>query len=60
MRQPSIIRLTKFFLHDINNVQAYTKEGYVPARPYGLASRWKAAWLVLCGKADALVWPGGQ
>lgn len=34
---------------------------WVPSRPLGLASirvRLRAAWLVLTGKADALVWPG--
>lgn len=34
---------------------------YVPARPLGWQSwtmRWKAAWLVFTGRADALTWPG--
>lgn len=34
---------------------------YVPARPHGWQSwtmRFKAAWLVFTGKADALTWPG--
>lgn len=38
------------------------KDGrYVPARGlpfYSLFGRWKAAWLVFTGKADALTWPG--
>lgn len=37
--------------------------GYIPARPMGYASfkqRFKCAWMVFTGKADALVWPGGQ
>ena len=34
---------------------------WVPARPLGwtsLSMRWKAAWLVFTGKADALMWEG--
>ena len=37
--------------------------GYVPARPQiamGVKARFKAAWLVFTGKADAVVWPNGQ
>lgn len=45
-----------------------THEGkWVPARPmgwggglYGLKLRFKLAWLVFSGKADAVVWPGNQ
>ena len=36
---------------------------WMPARPlgyYSLKSRLKLAWLVFTGKADALLWPGGQ
>jgi hypothetical protein len=36
---------------------------WIPARPLGLYSivnRFKLAWLVFTGKADVLVWPGGQ
>jgi len=36
---------------------------YVPARPYGWTSlrwRFKAAWLVFTGKADAVIWPANQ
>lgn len=35
---------------------------WVPARPWRWPLWWrcKAAWLVLRGKADAVVWPGGQ
>ena len=34
---------------------------YVPARMlpyYSLTQRWKAAWLVFTGQADAVTWPG--
>jgi hypothetical protein len=37
--------------------------GWVPARPLGLdtiPNRVRAAWLVFTGKADVIVWPGGQ
>lgn len=36
---------------------------YVPARPLGFQSvfaRFKCAWLVFTGRADALIWPEGQ
>lgn len=31
---------------------------WVPARPLGGMVRFKAAWLVFTGRADALIWPG--
>jgi len=36
---------------------------WVPARPcgfYSIGNRFKAAWLVFSGKADAVKWPGNQ
>ena len=61
MKAPSIIYLTPEWVKMITETHAYFSEiGYVPARPIGFASRIKAAWLVLIGKADALVWPGDQ
>jgi len=35
---------------------------WIPARPenWRFTNRWKAAWMVLRGKADAVVWPGNQ
>ena len=35
---------------------------WVPARPIGWQGwrRFKAAWLVFTGKADAVIWPKGQ
>lgn len=36
---------------------------WMPARPLGypsLGQRFRAAWLVFRGKADAVTWPGGQ
>ena len=35
---------------------------WVPCRPVGPPMKWrlKAAWLVLTGKADAVIWPNEQ
>ena len=36
---------------------------WVPSRPLGFQAwhqRWRAAWLVFTGKADAVVWPENQ
>lgn len=36
---------------------------YIPARPLGfmsLGNRIRLAWMVFTGKADAVIWPGGQ
>jgi hypothetical protein len=36
---------------------------WLPARPlgyYSFKNRLNLAWLVFTGKADALIWPGGQ
>lgn len=47
-----------------SEIQAGLPDGrYVPARPLGWQSwtmRWKAAWLVFTGRADALLWPGQE
>jgi hypothetical protein len=46
-----------------NNVQTQIDGKWVPARALGYMSLWHrfyCAWLVWTGKADALVWPGGQ
>jgi hypothetical protein len=41
---------------------AYIKGAYIPARPISgfFWLRVKGAWLVLIGKADAVIWPGNQ
>jgi len=47
----------------VNIVDFKGESNWVPARPMGYASirnRFKCAWLVFTGKADALIWPGGQ
>lgn len=39
---------------------SHEEEGWVPARPLGLDTiqqRFKAAWLVFSGQADAVKWP---
>lgn len=36
---------------------------WFPARPqttFGVRARLRATWLVFTGRADAVVWPGGQ
>ena len=42
--------------------QAEIAGRWVPARPLsdGFRSRLRGAWLVLIGRADALIWPEGQ
>jgi hypothetical protein len=51
-------------MRSIQSCATATKQGrWVPARPINyqhLALRLKAAWLVLRGRADAVVWPDGQ
>lgn len=69
MRDPSIIRMTPEWFHGLpTGVAAGFRRPdgsrvWVPARPEGYASilvRFRAAWLVFTGRADALVWPEGQ
>ena len=49
-------------LKETQKCHAYIEGAYVPARPLPgfLSTRIKAAWLVLTGKADAVIWPKGQ
>lgn len=51
-------------VHKIRSTVATKINGnYVPARPLGFQSvfeRFKCAWLVFTGRADALIWPEGQ
>lgn len=51
-------------VHHTDHTYVANQEGkYVPARGIGYATlrqRFKCAWLVFTGKADALVWPGDQ
>ena len=49
-----------------NSTRAQINGKWVPSRPlpgyglYGLRLRLRAAWAVLCGKAEAFTWPEGQ
>lgn len=61
------IRDVRAVVQDAKELQAYivTKDGsgYVPARSQGwgqmtLFQRFKAAWLVFTGRADAVTYPG--
>jgi hypothetical protein len=61
MRAPDIIFMSFNWIASLDSVRVQGPNGgWVPARAYGLSNRWKAAWLVFTGKADALVWLGGQ
>jgi len=47
------------------NVECEIGGEWVPCRPVTymaltLRERFRAAWMVFTGKADAVVWPGGQ
>jgi len=63
-------RLTMWKLKELiehaSSTQAQINGKWVPARPlpgyglYGLRLRVRAAWAVLCGKAEAFTWPEGQ
>ena len=63
MRKPDIRCVTEV-VRDAQQCQAGLPDGrWVPARSYGwnhlsFFGRFKAAWLVWTGKADALTWPG--
>ena len=61
MKYPSI-RDVRDVVKGASELQAGLPDGrWVPARPepfVGGFRRFKAAWLVFTGKADALTWPG--
>lgn len=61
-KAPNIWRLRDLFVA-ANGSQAEIEGRWVPARPlgfYGVTHRFRAAWMVFTGKADAVVWPGNQ
>ena len=61
MRHPSIISVASVMASGMS--RAGIDGEWMPARPMGYMSlryRLKAAWLVLTGRADALIWPGNQ
>lgn len=60
-KAPSIMNVEDV-LENENEMQGDDGE-YYPARPigcFGVSYRFKAAWLVFVGKADAVLWPCGQ
>ena len=63
-KYPNIVKLEGVQFAGRSDVTLKKINGlFVPARPMGYASfkqRFKCAWLVFTGKADALVWPGDQ
>lgn len=61
-KAPTIWQLERLVRYAIEGgCQAGLADGrWVPARPcgfYSLGSRWRAAWLVFTGRADAVEWP---
>lgn len=46
-------------LHRSDSLADYGRLGWLPGRPVGVPFSYRAyaAWLVLTGKADAVVWP---
>ncbi len=61
-KAPSLWKVDSLIKH-ASECQAEINGKWVPARAMGLfslVSRLKLAWLVLSGKADALVWLEGQ
>ena len=63
-KYPAIIYMSEAWVRQLSQCHVGLSDGrWVPARalPFlGMFGRWRAAWLVFTGKADALVWPGGQ
>jgi hypothetical protein len=59
---PNIIRMSPQWVRYLNECQAEIGgKVYAPARALGwggLFNRFRAAWLVFKGDADALIWPG--
>lgn len=59
---PAIITISHTWLRQAGECAAGLPDGsWPPARPLPyetMFGRWKAAWLVFTGRADALVWPG--
>ena len=63
MRSPNIFTASRAELDHLKSNEAGIDGRWVPARPLAyeaIGRRWKAAWLVLTGRADALKWECGQ
>ncbi len=63
-KYPAIIYMSEAWVRMLSQNHAGLPDGrWVPARAlpfFGRFVRWRAAWLVFTGRADALVWPGRQ
>jgi hypothetical protein len=62
MKNPNLVSVYQL-LPDKYNCEVNLNGRWVPARPIGLSylsNRFKLAWMVFTGKADALIWPEGQ
>lgn len=63
-KDPAIIEMDKAWVGSLKeNLRRLGPNNWVPARPLGYpsyANRFRAAWLVFTGRADALIWPGEQ
>ena len=60
-RYPQIIDVMQVLENGSQCLRGLPDGRWVPARALGWQSwtmRWKAAWLVFTGRADALTWPG--
>lgn len=60
-RYPGILRVEAVLRG--SETSAFINGRYVPARPLAFCDRFqrfKAAWLVFTGRADALLWPGQE
>ena len=61
-KAPQLWKLEELQSHKIKTAVCIGDK-WVPARPlgyYSLASRLRISWMVFVGKADAVIWPGGQ
>jgi len=59
-KAPTLFTLSSILKHTQSGDKALVRGEWVPARPAGyfsLKNRFKYAWLVFVGKADALMWP---
>lgn len=60
-KAPNIVSFAQ--VNEAESSRAFISGRWVPVRPLGyfsLGNRFKCAWLVFTGKADALVWPMDQ
>ena len=62
---PSVYTLEDLVEHGTNpeDMSEHPAGGWIPARymgMYGIKNRLRIAVLVFTGKADAVIWPGGQ